>query len=370
MRSAAGTTVVTRFSTFQQKVQFMKLPFSKQGLGCMGMSEFYGKPMNQNDAINLIKTAFAAGLNFFDTADVYAFGDNEILLGEAVTALLKDNVSREQLIIATKCGILRDKNDLSKRGTDNSYDYVKSACDASLSRLGVAVKYIDLFYLHRIASNGAQLDEAMKAMAELLRTGQIKAVGLSEATAEQIQIANDALLKYTHNAHQIAAVQSEYSLMTRFVEHNGVLDLCHSLGITFIAYSPLSRALLTGEVEDLSQFAENDFRRSLPRFQKENFEMNKKIVAEVRAIAAEKQCTTAQIALAWVLAQPGVVPIPGTTKCENLLKNIASNDITLSADQLERLKKLKPAQGSRYTEAAMKAYGFDNELGNDSALKL
>lgn len=353
--------VATRFSTFQQKVHNMI--FSKQGLGCMGMSEFYGKPISQADATALIETAFKSGINFFDTADVYAFGDNEILLGKVVVDLLQRSVAqRDQLVIATKCGILRDRNDTTKRGVDNSYDYIKAACDESLKRLGQAIGYIDLFYIHRIANNGAQLDEAMHAMAELLCDRKIKAVGLSEATEEQIRAANASLLKYTSSQHKITAVQSEYSLMTRAVEHNGVLQCCRELGITFVAYSPLSRALLTGQVETPDQFPKDDFRRTLPRFQKENLEMNIKIVKEVTKIAAEKNCITAQVALAWVLAQPGVVPIPGTTRAVNLLSNIAANNIRLSAEELVRLNALESAKGYRYTEAAMKAYGFEDEM--------
>ncbi len=344
------------------KIGKTDIQISRQGLGCMGMSEFYGKPVMQTEGINLIKVAYQNGVNFFDTADIYDFGNNEILVGNAITALLSEGVKRKEIVIATKCGILRDKNDVTKRGTDNSYDYVKTACDASLERLGDVVGYIDLFYLHRIANNGAQLDEAMQAMSELLAAGKIQAVGLSEANAQMIQSANDALLKYSNNQHQIAAVQTEYSLMTRVAEQNGVLDVCRKLGITFIAYSPLSRALLTGRINDVEQLAANDFRRQLPRFQADNLEINKKIVAEVSQIANRKKCSTAQVALAWVMAQPSVIPIPGTTKVENLLANIQSESITLNIEELNQLNSLKQAKGFRYTEAAMKAYSFTDEM--------
>src|SRR3990167_2109911 len=347
---------------FQGGVKNMSLDFlTKQGLGCMGMSEFYGAPMPEGDAINLIKKAFEKGIRFFDTADVYAFGDNEKLLGAAVSDMLKNNIVRDRLVIATKCGILRDRNDTTKRGTDNSYGYVKSACDASLGRLGADVGYIDLYYIHRIANNGVQLDEAMRAMAELLREGKIKAVGLSEATEEQIRSANASLLKYTNSAHRISAVQSEYSLMTRIVEKNCVLNCCRELGITFVAYSPLSRALLTGQVETADQFPVDDFRRSLPRFSPENLAKNKAIVGKVTELASKKNCTTAQIALAWVVAQ-GAIPIPGTTKLANLESNLASNHVLFTTEELDQLNKLETASGTRYTDAAMKAYGFESEL--------
>lgn len=335
------------------------ITISQQGLGCMSMSEFYGEPVSDAQGISLIKTAYENGINFFDTADVYGYGRNEILLGKAITALINQGIPRHNLAIASKCGIFRDEFDSTKRGVDNSYDYIIQSCQNSLSRLGKPISYIDLYYLHRIANRGANIDESMRAMAKLLQDNKIKAVGLSEANAETIKKANEALLKYTHNQYQLAAVQSEYSLMTRHIERNDVLNTCRELNITFVAYSPLSRALLTGELTNTDQFKEGDFRRDLPRFRGENFEENKKRVAKIKEIATAKQCTSAQIALAWVMHQPGVVPIPGTTKQSHLLSNIAANNIELTHEELAILDQLGEAKGYRYTEAAMYAYGFE-----------
>lgn len=339
------------------------IELSHLGLGCMSISEFYGEPIAEEDGIELIKTAYHEGVNFFDTADAYAFGRNEKLVGKAIAELANEGIPREKIVIATKCGIIRDEHDITKRGVSNKYDYVKACCEASLERLGPSVAYIDLYYLHRVAEGGAQLDEAMRAMAELLDVGKIRGVGLSEATIEMIEIANAALSKYTNGKHQIAALQTEYSLMTRVAETSGVLDFCRKHDITFVAYSPLSRALLTGEVIDpAQQFAENDFRRSLPRFQADNLKKNQLIVNKVSAMAKNKGCTTAQLALAWLLNQSGVVPIPGTTKIKNLKANVASQSVHFTQEELDALNDLEPAEGYRYTESAMKTYGFHDEL--------
>jgi aryl-alcohol dehydrogenase-like predicted oxidoreductase len=337
------------------------LQLDKQGFGCMSISEFYGKPLEDSQAISLIKAAYRNGINFFDTADMYGFGRNEVLVGKAIAELIAEGTQRNQLVLSSKCGLIRDEHDLTKRDVSNSYDYIKDCCEKSLTRLGNKVQYIDLYYLHRIANDGAELDEAMRAMAELLNEGKIKAVGLSEAKPGHISLANGALLKYTNGKHQLAAIQSEYSLLTRTIEENGVLNLCRQLGITFVAYSPLSRALLTGEVEDPQQFEVTDFRRALPRFQTGNFEKNKLIVNQLKEISARKNCTAAQLALAWVIQQ-NVVPIPGTTKEAHLLSNIAANKVRFTAEELEKLNTLETASGYRYTEDAMKVYGFDDEL--------
>lgn len=248
------------------------------------------------------------------------------------------------------------------RGVDNSYGYVLEACEKSLERLGPSIGHIDLFYLHRIANGGAQIDEAMQAMATLLEQKKIKAVGLSEASAEVIHAANTALLTYTDNKHQLAAIQTEYSLMSRAPEDNGVLMTCRELEITFVAYSPLSRALLTDEIEGIDQLADGDFRRTLPRFSKENLAANQQIVDTVKILAEAKDCSTAQIALAWIMSQLGVVPIPGTTKELHLLSNIKASQIILTPEDLSVLKDLPHAEGMRYTKAAMIAYGFDDEI--------
>lgn len=333
--------------------------FPKQGLGCMSMSdEAYGKPLSADLGIELMCAAYYAGVNLFDTADVYAYGRNENLVGKAVSKLEAEGIDREAVIIATKCGIIRDECDLTKRGVDNSYAYIKNACTASLTRLGKDVDYIDLYYLHRIADQGKHIDEAMRAMAELLQEGKIKAVGLSEASTLVIKKANTALLQYTNGKHQLAAIQTEYSLMTRMVEQNGVLDTCHELGIAFVAYSPLSRALLTGELVHIEELDTNDSRRRLPRFQAENMTHNLAIVKRLKAMADEKQCTSAQLALAWLFAK-GVIPIPGTTKEQHLLSNIAAEQIVLSRSEVKYLDNLGEAKGLRHTETAIKTYGLD-----------
>lgn len=340
------------------------LKVSRQGLGCMSMSEFYGTPISEKKAIDLILKAYEIGINFFDTADVYGYGKNEILLGNAIRRIIENGVHRSKIIIATKCGIIRDEHDVTKRGVDNSYEYVKESCVRSLTRLGGAVGYIDLFYLHRISLDGKQIDAAMKAMSELLDEGKIRAVGLSEANQENINSANKALLKHTNGKHQLTAVQSEYSLMTRVVEVNGVLKTCRELGVTFIAYSPLSRALLTGEIENTEQLESDDFRRNLPRFQIENLVYNNAIIEQIKSLAEKKGCTTSQVALAWVMHQPNVIPIPGTTKEAHLLTNSHAESVELTNEELFLLNKLPEAKGYRYVEAAMKAYGFDDELKN------
>lgn len=215
--------------------------------------------------------------------------------------------------------------------------------------------------MHRIANHGAQLDEAMRAMATLLSEGKIKAVGLSEANVDMIKTAQAALIKYTAGKHRIAAIQTEYSLLTRNVENNGILDFCKENEITFVAYSPLSRALLTSEINSVDNFETNDFRRSLPRFQGENLAKNNTIVAKVKDLANKKGCLTSQIALAWLLHK-GVAIIPGTTKVKNLLSNVAANKIQLTTLEFDELCSLESAKGYRYTPEAMKAYGFDDEL--------
>ena len=265
------------------------IPLSKQGLGCMSMSEFYGSPIDEKMGVELIEMAFDNGINMFDTADVYGFGKNEILLGKAVSKLLSKGVDRGQIVVATKCGIIRDEQDPAKMEIDNSYAYIKQACDTSLMRLGHDVGHIDLFYIHRIANQGSQIDEAMRAMAELLEEGKIQAVGLSEASADIIQRSNAKLLEMTGGRHQLSAAQEEYSLMSRGIERSGVLDTCRALGITLVAYSPLSRALLTGEIETSDQFEESDFRQAMPRFQRENLVYNNELVSKVKEISEKMQ---------------------------------------------------------------------------------
>ena len=264
---------------------------------------------------------------------------------------------RDKFCVATKYGVLRDEYDQAKRGVDNSYEYTKQACDASIRRLDEGVG-IDLFYMHRIANQGAQLDEAMRAMAELLQEGKIKAVGLSEASREQLEVANAALKKYTNGKHQLAALQTEYSLLSRVVETNGVLKYCQENQITFVAYSPISRGLLGGDISGLS---EGDCRNSLPRFQQENKKHNEKIVAQVQQLAERNKCSVAQLALAWLMHK-GVVPIPGTTKLEHLHSNLAANSIKLDDSTVEALDDLPQPLGDRYTEASMRVFGLEDEM--------
>lgn len=342
-----------------KKLAKTDLNISNLGLGCMSMSEFYGDPISDEHGIHLFKVAYNNGVNFFDTADVYGYGRNEILIGIAASALIADGIDRSKIVIATKCGIIRDENDVTKRGVDNSYQYVKDCCEKSLVRLGNEVGHIDLFYLHRIAHGGKQIDEAMKAMSELLSENKIKSVGLSEASTKIIQAANDSLLKYTNGRHQLAAVQSEYSLMTRNIEYNGVLALCKKLGITFVAYSPLSRALLSGEIVNPETLPEGDFRKQLPRFQKENLAHNNAIILKVKELANQKNCSTAQVALVWVMQHENVIPIPGTTKEKNLLSNIQAQNIKLSDTEIKSLDELQKPIGDRYTESSMKEFEFD-----------
>lgn len=336
-----------------------KLSVSMQGLGCMGMSEFYGE-ISQEEALVTLETAMESGVNFFDTADVYGFGANEELLG---TFIARHN--REQLIIATKCGIIRDKNDPVKREVNNEPNYILHCCEASLARLATA--YIDLYYLHRINENlsagGVPLEESMKAFAALLEEGKICHVGISEATTEQIRRSHEALLKYTDGKHGLTAVQTEYSLLTRNPEKNGVLATCKELGIGFVAYSPLSRQLLSNVVKKPDfAFAAGDFRRTLPRFSGQNAVKNISVVHEIAKIAEKRRCSIAQLALAWVEAQGDyIVPIPGTKRVKYLRENIAASAIRLTAKEVQELDKIAPhgvAAGERYTEAAMKAFNL------------
>lgn len=330
---------------------------SMMGLGCMGMSEFYGR-VNIHDNIDTLNRALELGCNFFDTAAIYGLGHNERLLG---TFLYR--ISRKTYFLATKCGIKRDPNDLNKRVVDNSPEHIKESCRDSLTSLGI--DSIDLYYLHRIAHNGEGIEDSMRAMAELLAEGKIRYVGLSEASKEVIERANKALLQFTEGKHKIAALQTEYSLMSRTPEIDGTMQACRELGIAFVAYAPLGRQYLTALHRTSDFYEEGDCRKILPRFQSENMEKNQKIVRQIVEFAAEKSCTPAQLCLAWVLAQgDNIIPIPGTKHVKYLEENLLATKVNLTAENLRKLDEIAPIgsfSGTRYPERFMKSNNLKSE---------
>ena len=322
----------------QRKLGRGGLVVSTLGLGCMGMSDFYGERDDAESRATL-ERALELGITFFDTADVYGPHTNELLVGRVLRPY------REQVTIATKFGIVRDGSNPQFRGVNGKPDYVGKACEASLRRL--RIECIDLYYLHRVDPD-TPIEETVGAMAELVTSGKVRFLGLSEASAETIRRA--------HAVHPITAVQSEYSLWTRDPE-GSVLPACRELGIGFVPYSPLGRGFLTGRLRQFDDLGPNDSRRNSPRFQGDNFPRNLDLIDRVSAIAQEKHCSPAQLALAWVLAQgEEIVPIPGTKRRRYLQENMGALQVYLTSEDLQRLTKLMPPQaaaGKRYPDAMM-----------------
>jgi aryl-alcohol dehydrogenase-like predicted oxidoreductase len=310
------------------------------GLGCMGMTDFYTTGTDTTEAIYTLHRALELGINLLDTADMYGPHTNEALIGKAIAG------KRDQVFLASKFGIVRDPSNPALRGVNGRPEYIRSAIDGTLKRLGIET--LDLYYQHRIDPEVA-IEETVGAMAELVKQGKVRYLGLSEASA--------ATLERAHNVHPISALQSEYSLWSRDQEDNGCLAACQRLGIAFVPYSPLGRGFLTGALKSPDDFAADDYRRFSPRFQGENFAKNLLLVEQVQALAADKGVTAGQLALAWVLAQGDyLIPIPGTKQRKYLEENVAALEVKLSQAELAALEAIFPAHataGLRYPEEVM-----------------